>query len=337
MSDREQLSPEPSFETLLQVYFTDLRVKNWSESTIERRKNSIGRFIQWLLERCIESISEITPEIMEAYQRSLYHIGNLRTGKPIRPSTQASYLGAVSHWMQWACLKKIILFNPAIKIELPKEEYRLPGAFLSEEEAERLLNQADVTTPIGIRDRAILEVLYSSAIRRAELLNLEHYDVDRPRRLLMIRQGKGHKDRVVPVGVRALEWLDKYISDVRPMLAEGKCAKRRIKHWQSEPTNKLILGNWGSAMGKEYLSLLVRQYMVKAGIDKRGSCHMLRHTAATLMMENGADLRSLQTYLGHANLNTTQIYTHVTVDRLRKVHDTTHPAKPDIRPEAEAD
>jgi integrase/recombinase XerD len=314
---------------LLQSYFTDLRVKNWCESTIERRKNSIGRFQKWLLERGIDSLTEVTHEIMEAYQRSLYHIGNLRNGQPIRPSTQASYLCAVSHWLQWACVKKIIPFNPAVKIELPKEEHRLPGAYLSVAEVETLLNQTNVKTPIGIRDRSILEILYSSAIRRSELLNLTHYDVDHTRRLLMIRQGKGHKDRVVPIGVRALQWLEKYLADVRPELVEGRLAKWRRKNWKVEPTNKLILSNTGNAMAKECLSLLVREYLVKAGIDKRGSCHMLRHTAATLMLENGADLRSLQTYLGHVNLNTTQLYTHITVDRLRKVHDATHPAKPD--------
>jgi integrase/recombinase XerD len=319
-----------SYNALLQAYFTDLRVKNWSDATIDRREYSLGRFTNWLTERSIESILEITPEIVNAYQRSLYHIGNLRTKKPLRSATQSSYLCAVAHWLQWACLRKFLPFNPAMNMELPKEEHRLPVNYLSETEVESLLNETDITTPLGIRDRAIIETLYSCAIRRNELLNLGVYDVDRSRRLLIIRLGKGKRDRVVPIGVRALEWLDKYITDVRPWLLEGGGRKRGTKI--AEPTTKIILHNTGAEMHPTNLSQLVRRYLTSAGIKKPGSCHMLRHTTATLMLENGADLRSLQTMLGHASLNTTQIYTHITIDRLRAVHDATHPAKPDVLP-----
>jgi integrase/recombinase XerD len=319
-----------SFSALLQAYFTDLRVKNWSDATINRRQYSLGRFTDWLTERSIDTLLEVTPEIISAYQRSLYHIGNLRSKKPLRSATQSSYLSAVSHWLQWACVKKFLPFNPAIDLELPKEEHRLPASYLSMTEAELLLNQTDVSTPLGIRDRAILETLYSSAIRRNELLNLSVYDIDRSRRLLMIRQGKGKRDRVVPIGVRALEWLEKYMVDVRPWLMEGHGRKRGKSI--AEPTTKIFLHNTGAEMHPTSLSILVRGYLNAAGIKKPGSCHMLRHTTATLMLENGADLRSLQTLLGHASLNTTQIYTHITIDRLRAVHDATHPAKPDILP-----
>ena len=323
--------PFPSFEALLASYFQDLRVRNWTETTIERRQHSVGRFIKWLRAHSIESLKEVSAEMVGAYQRSLYHQGNLRTREPLRFATQASYLSAVVHWCQWACVKKFLPFNPAASIELPKEEKRLPSSYLSEDEAERLINQTDVKTPLGVRDRAILEVLYSTAMRRSELLHLTKFDIDRPRRLLVIRQGKGHKDRIVPIGVRAIEWLEKYVRDVRPWLEAGYGTRRRRKQLP-EATNRLILSNTGGAMRPEVLSSLVRSYIEAAGIDKPGSCHILRHTAATLMLENGADLRSLQTLLGHESLNTTQIYTHITLTRLREVHDATHPAKPDVKP-----
>ena len=329
------LIPIPSFEALRASYFNDLRVKNWSEQTIQRRHYSLGRFIAWLRARSIENLAEVTAEIINAYQRSLFHLGNLRTRESLRFATQASYLMAVSHWCKWAHNKKFLTVNPASGIELPKEEKRLPSSYLSLDEVGRLVNQTDVSTNLGIRDRAILEVLYSTAMRRSELLHLTHFDIDRPRRLLVIRQGKGHKDRIVPIGVRALEWLEKYLRDVRPWLEAGNGCKHCRKHW--EATDRLILSNTGNAMRPEMLSALVRDYVVSAGINKAGSCHILRHTAATLMLENGADLRSLQTLLGHESLNTTQIYTHITLERLRQVHDATHPARPDVKPNPNSD
>ncbi len=322
-------SPFPSFHALMQSYFCYLRVKNWSEETINRRQHSLRRFLRWFEERGSASIQEVTPEIVEAYQRSLFHIGNLRTGKPLRFATQASYMSALAHWFSWACLQKFLPFNPAANIELPKEEKRLPAAFLSLEEVERLINQADVTTKIGIRDRAILEVLYSTAMRRSEVMRLEQFDLDRTRRLIVIRQGKGKKDRVVPIGVRALDWLEKYLREGRQWLADGHGSKLRLKRTE---TPRIFLNNAGRPFHLGPLSAMVRTYLVAAGIDKPGACHILRHTAATLMLENGADLRSLQTLLGHESLNTTQIYTHITIERLRQVHDQTHPAKPDALP-----
>ncbi len=238
------------------------------------------------------------------------------------------YVGS-SSLVQLGLFAKVSPFNPAANIELPKEEKRLPAAFLSLEEVERLINQADVTTKIGIRDRAILEVLYSTAMRRSEVMRLEQFDLDRTRRLIVIRQGKGKKDRVVPIGVRALDWLEKYLREGRQWLADGHGSKLRLKRTE---TPRIFLNNAGRPFHLGPLSAMVRTYLVAAGIDKPGACHILRHTAATLMLENGADLRSLQTLLGHESLNTTQIYTHITIERLRQVHDQTHPAKPDALP-----
>lgn len=317
-----------SYPSLLQAYYLDLRVLNWSESTIDRRKSSLRRFINWLQARAIDHIGQVTAQHVAAYQRSLYHVGHLRSGAPLASSTQASYLSTLSHWLQWLCLKGHLPFNPAVGLELPKSEVRLPMNYLTEPEVELLINQPDLKDELGIRDRALLEIFYSSAIRRQELLSLGVYDIDRSRRLLMIRLGKGRKDRVVPIGVRALQWLEKYLADVRPWLLAGHGRKRLGP--AAMPTDRIFLSNTGKPLLPGQASKLVRDYLDQAAIHKSGACHVIRHTTATLMLENGADLRSLQTLLGHANLNTTQIYTHVTIDRLRKVHDATHPAKPDI-------
>ena len=175
--------------------------------------------------------------------------------------------------------------------------------------------RTDVTKPLGLRDRALLETLYSTGMRCSELVALEVYDLEPDRRIITIRRGKGQKDRVVPIGQRALAWLQKYLIDVRPEFV------------QLTNESTLFVSSSGKPIGRTSLSAIVRRYVVRAGIGKPGSCHLLRHTAATLMMENGADLRSLQMFLGHERLNTTQIYTHVSIQRLRDVHDKTHPAK----------
>ena len=156
-------------------------------------------------------------------------------------------------------------------------------------------------------------------MRRAELIKLQLDDLNRDDQLIMIRQGKGRKDRVVPIGKRALEWIEKYFHDARPQLID-------------EPTSTLFLTTLGNKFHPANLSQMVREYLIAAGITKRGSCHMLRHSTATVMLENGADLRSIQTLLGHENLNTTQIYTLVSIKRLREVHKKTHPSYKDRKP-----
>ena len=188
-----------------------------------------------------------------------------------------------------------------------------------------MLEQADPSAPYGLRNRAILEMLYSTGLRRAEALALELSDVDRRRRAVLVRCGKGGKDRVAPIGRRALAWLDKYLAEARPELAERST------------TELLFITSTGRAILPNHLSAVVRKYLKRAGVAKPGACHLFRHTAATLMLEGGADVRYIQAMLGHESLSTTQIYTHVSIDKLREVHEQTHPARWRPANEDEAD
>jgi integrase/recombinase XerD len=265
----------------------------------------------------------VTDELLAAYRRWLFYYRNARTNRPLKFTTQASYLMAIRRWLGWLAEQKILPEPVGQKLELPKEERRLPTDVLTASEVEWVLNETDVTRPLGIRNRAILETFYSTAIRCGELVNLEVYDLEPERQTLVVRQGKGRKDRVLPIGRRALLWLEKYLADVRPRLVERTNSTR------------LFVSCHGRPFGRNNISLLVRDHFNRAGIKKRGSCHLLRHTAATLMMENGADLRSLQELLGHARINTTQIYTHVSIRRLREVHQRTHPADQPRQPDEE--
>jgi integrase/recombinase XerD len=217
--------------------------------------------------------------------------------------------------MTWMKDQRVIELNPALEMVFPKEEKRLPRHALSLEEVEAVLAQPDVTRPCGLRMRAILELLYSSGLRRMEVLRLEQSDIDRQRRVILVRLGKGKKDRFVPLGERALFWLDKYLEEARPRLSD-------------DPQQLLLfVSTAGNPLHPNYISSLVRRLMNQAGITKKGSCHLFRHTAASLMLDAGADIRHLQAILGHDSLCTTQIYTHVSIGKLCEVHARTHPAR----------
>jgi integrase/recombinase XerD len=186
---------------------------------------------------------------------------------------------------------------------------------LSVQEVEQVLMQPDIHDPMGLRDRAILETLYSTGIRRGECVRLKLYDADLQNGTVFIRQGKGKKDRYVPIGERAVKWIEKYLREVRPDLAV-------------EPDDMtLFLSQYGDAFSPDHLSGMVHDYIEAANLGKGGGPHLLRHTMATLMLENGADLRFIQEILGHEKISTTQIYAHVSIRQLKLVHEHTHPAE----------
>jgi integrase/recombinase XerD len=176
-----------------------------------------------------------------------------------------------------------------------------------------VLALADTTTPVGMRDRTMMEVLYATGMRRMELARLALGDIDAERGVVMIVEGKGGKDRLIPMGERALHWVDRYLQEARPQLAWN----------QTEAT--VFLGREGHPMNPMWLSTTVARYVERAQLGKKGGCHLFRHTMATLMLEGGADIRFIQAMLGHAELSTTQIYTQVAIRQLQKVHASTHP------------
>jgi integrase/recombinase XerD len=190
----------------------------------------------------------------------------------------------------------------------------LPQAVLTAAEADRVIEAPNTRSMNGLRDRAILEVLYATAIRRAECTGLRVDDVDRARGVLWIRAGKGKRDRVVPVARRALAWIERYRSEVRPRWVRGGEAP-----W-------LFITNRGTPVRPTILSERVARYVDAADIGKRGSCHMFRHSAATLMLEGGADIRIIQALLGHQRLSTTALYARVSIGLLQRVYQQTHPA-----------
>ena len=255
----------------------------------------------------------MTLAILEAYQR---HVIRYRkaNGKPLANRTIHKRIGAVQDYFRWLVRNGILPANPASELILPKKEARLPEQALTLPQVDNLLNQPDVSDPLGIRDRAMLELLYATALRRSELARLEAPDLNREAATLRVRQGKGGKDRVVPVGGRALRWCERYAEEVRPRLVIDS----------GELT--FFLTGYGAAFHPNALGSLIARYFRAADIAK-GGAHLLRHTCATHLLEGGADIRYIQKLLGHASLETTAIYTEMSVESLRRVYAECHPAE----------
>ncbi len=298
---------------LLALYLERMRVKNYAAGTIEQADDYVHHFIGWCAERSVTRAAEVTKPMIDRYQRALFY-HRRANGHALSFRTQYLMLTWVKQFFRWLVRENHILYNPASEIELPRVERRLPKYVLTANEADRILAQPDIATPFGLRDRAMLEVLYSTGMRRSELAHLSIYDVDPERGIVFIRQGKGKKDRVIPIGDRALAWLQKYLDEARPQLV-------------AEPDDGLMfLAYTGQPFSPDLLTRWVAGYVDAANIGKRGSCHLFRHSVATLMLEGGADIRYVQEMLGHASIETTQFYTKVSIRQLKAIHTATHPA-----------
>ncbi len=297
----------------MQRHLEWMRERHYSDRTVRMRDVYLGYFLQWCDARSIGRPTELTRPILERYQSHLF-LHRKKDGKPLSFMSQLGRLAAVRSYFRWLARQNVILSNPASDLEMPRGEKRLPRDVLSPAEAEVVLAQPDTRDPLGVRDRAILETLYSTGVRRLELIGLSVFDLDTDRGTLMVRQGKGRKDRVVPIGERAIAWIDRYVREVRPGFACGR------------DEGALFLTHLGESIVPEYLTHRLREYLAAADIGKGGSCHIFRHTMATAMLDNGADVRFVQEMLGHANLSTTQIYTHVSIRKLKEIHTATHPS-----------
>ncbi len=288
-------------------------VKGLSVATVKSRDRSLRRFIAWCDERSLDDPKAITKPILESYQKYLYYYRK-SNGEPLSHGSQHALLAPIRAFFKWLSRENYILYNPASELELPRQQRGLPKAILSVEEIDTIISLPDIKTPYGIRDRAILETLYSVGIRRMELVNLNIYDIDSSRKTLLVREGKGRKDRLLPLGERALHWVERYRLEARSQLQT------------SHDETTLFLTDYGEPWGRNRLSDLVKKYLHHARIDKPGACHLFRHAMATHMLDSGADIRYIQMMLGHSDLSTTQIYTQVSIEKLRQIHAATHPA-----------
>jgi integrase/recombinase XerD len=302
-----------AFDSATNDYLTWMGVHNYAATTIENRRRYLGHFAEFARNAGLAQPAEVTYELVVDYQANLYTYRKVN-GAPLSVATQVQRLVPVTQFFTWMRREHRITLNPTADLLMPRPDRQLPEATLSSSEMGRLLSIPDVTTPLGLRNRAVLEVFYSSALRRSELIALRVGDIDIARGTLFVHRGKGAKDRYVPIGERALFWVQIYLGLVRPLFISG------------QDSDLLFLSSVGTPICADWLCRRVRSYLRQAGINKRGSCHLLRHSVATLMLEGGADIRYVAEMLGHARLETTQRYTRVSIERLRTVHARCHPA-----------
>ena len=295
------------------AHFEWMLINGYSADTVRARKIALRRFIRWCDERGQDDPRAITQPILERYQRYLFYYRKAN-GAPLSVGMQVQCLAPLKTWFKWLTRQRHILADPAAGIDLPRQPKRLPRAVPSVQEVEAILHEAEPDNVQGLRDRALLETLYATGLRRMELPGVSIYDVDFTRGILWVRHGKGKRERVVPLGERAMAWLDRYITEARKQLMTGD-------------TDALFLTDYGEPVQPAYVADKVKRYMQFAGVHKAGSTHLLRHACATHMLEGGADIRYIQEMLGHANLETTEIYTHVSIDKLIAVHGATHPSR----------
>ena len=304
---------ETSIEYQTMRYLDDLRSRNYTESTISSRARDLRIFHRWCDEWNIESVQDIEALALERYRREIFH-HRKSNGEGLAPSTRYERIATVRLFCRWLAHDRILDHDPASRLELPRMEKRLPRQIPTPGEVERILRVPDLRDRLGIRDRTILEVLWSTGVRRSELIHLDVRDLDLERGALMVRRGKGRRDRIIPLGARACAWIIVYLRDVRPGLCE-----------EGDTSGALFLAHRGRRFTPDFLSKRVREYIDAAKIGRTGSCHLFRHAMATAMLENGADIRVIQRMLGHASLTSTQIYAHVSVRYLERVHSETHP------------
>ncbi|MEQ1440697.1 site-specific tyrosine recombinase XerD [Fontimonas sp. SYSU GA230001] len=265
-------------------------------------RSDLGLFARWLAPRGIALASAGEAEIRDYL-----------VARALSPRSQARLLSAMRQFYRYLHADRQRRDDPTARLDSPKLGLRLPKT-LSEQEVERLLAAPDASTALGLRDRAMLELMYASGLRVSELVSLPATGVDLRVGVVQV-MGKGGKERLVPMGEEAMEWLRRYVAEARPQLEQGRGA------------DGLFLTARGQTMTRHNFWRLIKAYALRAGIRSTLSPHSLRHAFATHLLDHGADLRAVQSLLGHADLSTTQIYTHVAQARLRQIHATHHPRK----------
>ncbi len=278
--------------------------KGLSKNTIEAYSHGLSRFLNHLREKGVQEIRDVGKFDVRGFLLALKK-------EKLSAKTIVRNLVAIRTFFRFLVQEGILETNPVEDLESPKVAKTLPE-ILTLKEIEQLLEQPNLQTPLGMRDRAMLEMLYAAGMRVSELTHLPTHQVNLEGGYVLL-YGKGSKERIVPLGSEAIKWVTLYLKESRGILAKGK------------ESPSLFINRSGKGMSRQRFWKNLKDYGQKAGLRKRITPHLLRHSFASHLLEGGADLRSVQMMLGHADISSTQIYTHVTGERLKKIHQRYHP------------
>ena len=289
------------------AFLTHVRVeRGLSANTVTAYRRDLLKFDDFA-KKCKLTLESVSRDNLVEFLASLYR-------QKLESRTVARHLVTLRNFFRFAQLQELISTDPSLNLESPKIRRSLPG-YLRLEEIERLLAQPDDKTPLGLRDHAMLDVLYSTGLRVSELISLRVMDLDTAVGCIRCI-GKGDKERIVPIGKKALALVERYLRDARPkLIGKGKQAV----------ATTLFINRRGAPLSRVGVWKILSAYGRKAGLRSSLTPHMLRHSFATHLLERGADLRSVQLMLGHSDISTTQIYTHVVEERLKQIYKAHHP------------
>ena len=275
-----------------------------AKATLDSYRSDLGRLAAWLAEHQYEALLDARESTLTGF---IAHLA-----RNTRATSQARYLATLRRFYRWQVGRGRLVADPTLKLANPSLPSRLPKV-MSEKQVEALLDAPDLDTSLGLRDRAMLETIYATGLRVSELVNLKLHEVALNDGVLRAL-GKGSKERLVPLGQLAIDWIQRYLDESRPEILSG------------QQTDDLFVTARGAAMTRQAFWQLIKRYALLAGIDPaKLSPHVLRHAFATHLLNHGADLRVVQLLLGHADISTTQIYTHVARERLKSLHAVHHP------------
>jgi len=307
---KEKMTPQEA----VQLYLDDCRNRHLSDSTIKLNAHHLNRFAHFCEIEHLDDIRNATAKTVLAFHRWI-KTRKRPDGQPISIKYQHRHVRVVKLMFKLLYKRNLVMSDITAMLEPLRDPLTLPRGIMNKDQVMKLLQQPYMTTPLGFRDRTMLEVLYSTALRGGELCRLTLYDLDLQARMIRVLKGKGKKDRVVPIGKVACSYLIEYIKTVRPILAGRK-------------NNALVfLSATGGYLRTHDLGRIVKMYRDKAHLPDNITTHSLRHTCATEMLKGGASIRHVQELLGHADILTTQIYTHVVQTDLKKAHARTAPSE----------
>ena len=293
-------------ELFLKEYLAHIKLeKNLSQNTVSSYKIDINAFISFLKDSGIDDPSDISSDHIGSFFKTLKELGLLG-------SSSARYFSSLKGFFLYLLKNKYIVKNPIEKITAPRISKKLPGV-LDVNEVEKILSSPDANYKLGLRDKAMLELFYACGTRVSELIKIKVNDLFFEDEIIRVF-GKGSKERLIPVGSSAIKWVGEYLKKSRPLLMK-----------KSKSENNLFLNSRGSKLSRMGVWKIIDRYVKQAGIEKDVHPHTFRHSFATHLLEGGADLRAVQEMLGHADISTTQIYTHIDRDYIKQVHKQYHP------------